>query len=48
MDNIDNGLGGVFGEAIGEFGSVFVRGELLDPRNDFVRNQVPVGVHIDI
>ena len=48
MYSIDKGLGGVFREAIGQSGPIFVRGELLNPRNDFVRNQASVGLCVDI
>ena len=48
MHNIDKGLGGVFGEVIGQFGSIFVLGDRFDPGNDFVRNQVSVCLCINI
>ena len=48
IHDINKRLGGIFGEAIGEFGSVFAGGEFLDPENDFVRNQASIGLYIDI
>ena len=49
MHNIDKGLpGGVFGEVIGESGPILVGGDLFNPRNNFVRNQVSVGLYMDV
>ena len=48
MHNIDKELSGVFREVIGQFGSILVRGDRFDLRNDFVRNQVSVSLYVDV
>ena len=48
MYSVDKELSGVFREVIGQFGSILVLGDRFDPRNDFVRNQVSVGLYIDV
>ena len=48
MHNIDKELSGVFGEVVGKFGPILVRGDLFDPRDYFVWNQAFVGLYIDI
>ena len=48
MYDINKQLGGVFGEAVGQSGPVFLCGDLFNPSDNLVRNHAFVGPHMDI
>ena len=48
VHSVDKELGGVIGEVIDQSGPVFVRGELFNPRNDFIRNRASGGLYVDV
>ena len=47
IHNVNKELGGIFGEVIGQLGSVFVCSDLFNLRNDLAWNQMSIGLYVD-